>query len=296
MKTNLNALTVFARVAQLGTFTAAANSLAMPKATVSTMIAALEKDIGVRLLERSTRSVTLTEAGRLLLKSCEHIQAELDSALQRIDRMASAPSGLLRLSAPVALSRGILAPLLPDFRQRYPEVLLKLDVNTRPTNLIEDGYDIALLTGPPPNTPQIQPITMFATRLYASIDYVRRRGLPRHARDLHEHVLIGRSDQHAKLKWLMRRGKEEVTIQQTPECSVSDTDTRAAMIECGMGIGWLPEFLARQGLAEGRLLPCLHDWAPWEIELNALLPASKTCPIKVKVLIDYLREELGPKA
>jgi LysR family transcriptional regulator for bpeEF and oprC len=297
MKVDLNALTVFARVAQLGTFTAAAKTLSMPKATVSTMVSALEKRLGTQLLERTTRRVALTEAGRILLVSCERILSEVDNASAAIEALASAPRGLLRVSAPVALSRGILAPLLVSFGARYPDVMIKLDVNTRPTDLLDSGYDIALLTGPPPaGSGQVHQITMFVTRLYASAAYVRAHGLPSHPSQLAEHALVGRTDDRARLHWELRRQGKRVAVEQQPTFSVSDTDTRAAMIGRGLGIGWLPMFLAEEGLASGALVPCLADWDPIHIALNALLPTARTRSPKAMALIDHLQSQLGPTA
>ncbi len=295
MKVDLNALTVFARVARLGTFTAAAKALSMPKATVSTMVSALEKHLGAQLLERTTRRVSLTEAGRILLESCERILGEIDSASSAIEALSASPRGLLRVSAPVALSRGVLAPLLVAFGARYPQVMIQLDVNTRPTDLLDGGYDLALLTGPPPpRSGQVHRITLFATRLYASRDYARAHGLPTHPDQLAGHALVGRTDDRVRLRWELRRGDQRFAIEQRPAISVSDTDTRAAMIAHGLGIGWLPRFLAEDGLASGTLVPCLPDWDPDEVPLNALLPTARTRSPKAMALIDYLRSELGP--
>jgi LysR family transcriptional regulator, regulator for bpeEF and oprC len=297
MKTDLNALTVFARVAQLGTFTAASKSLSMPKATVSTMVSALEKRLGSQLLERTTRRVALTEAGRILLSSCERILAEIDSASDAIEALAASPRGLLRVSAPVALSRGILAPLLVSFGKRYPDVMIKLDVNTRPTDLLDGGYDIALLTGTPPaGSGQVHRITVFATRLYASEAYALAHGLPSHPSQLAQHALVGRTDDRARLHWELRRQGQRIVVEQQPTFSVSDTDTRAAMIARGLGIGWLPMFLAEDGLASGEVVPCLAEWEPTEIALNALLPTSRTRSPKAMALIEHLQSQLGPIA
>jgi LysR family transcriptional regulator, regulator for bpeEF and oprC len=297
MKVDLNALTVFARVAQLGTFTAAAKSLSMPKATVSTMVSALEKRLGTQLLERTTRRVSLTEAGRILLASCERILSEIDNATAAVEALAASPRGLLRVSAPVALSRGILAPLLVSFGVRYPDVLIKLDVNTRPSDLLGCGYDIALLTGPPPaGSGQVHRITVFATRLYASAAYVRAHGHPSHPSQLPQYALLGRTDDRAQLHWELRRGSERIAVDQQPTFSVSDTDTRAAMIARGLGIGWLPRFLAEEGLSSGELVPCLPDWEPTEVPLNALLPTARTRSPKAMALIEHLQSQLGPTA
>jgi DNA-binding transcriptional LysR family regulator len=295
MTVDLNALVVFARVAQLGTFTAAAKTLSMPKATVSTMVSALEKRLGAQLFERTTRRISLTEAGRILLESSERILGEVDVASSAIEALATTPRGLLRVSAPVALSRGVLAPLLVSFGARYPQVMIKLDVNTRPTDLLDCGYDIALLTGPPPaGSGQVHRITVFATRLYASSDYAHVRGLPTHPDQLGEHALVGRTDDRARLRWDLRRGDQRIAIEQQPSISVSDTDTRAAMIVQGLGIGWLPMFLAEAGLARGTLVPCLPDWDATEVPLNALLPTVRTRSPKAMALIEHLRSQLGP--
>jgi DNA-binding transcriptional LysR family regulator len=170
-------------------------------------------------------------------------------------------------------------------------------VNTRPTDLLDCGYDIALLTGPPPaGSGQVHLITVFATRLYASSAYVRAHGLPSHPSQLGQHALVGRTDDRARLHWELRRKGLRVAIEQQPTFSVSDTDTRAAMIARGLGIGWLPMFLAEDGLTSGELVACLPDWDPTDVALNALLPTSRTRSPKAMALIEHLQSHLGPTA
>lgn len=297
MKQDLNALTVFARVARMGSFTAAARALDMPKATVSSMVASLERQLGTRLLERTTRRVSLSEAGRVFLASCERVLEEVDNGRSAVEALSAAPRGRLRVCAPFALSRSVLGPLLPAFCARYPDLRVSLDVNNRAADLLGDDSDVALRVGPlPEKAGQVHRITVFSTQLIASRSYVARRGRPRVADDLLQHDLIGRTDRDGQLRWVLRQGDRVAAIEQQPRLGVNDPDTAAALIARDCGIGWLPSFLSRDGLAEGRLVRCLPDWDAAPVELNALLPSAHTSSPKALALIGFLREAIGPAA
>lgn len=297
MKTDLNALTVFARVARMGSFTAAGKALDMPKATVSGMVASLERQLGTRLLERTTRRMSLTEAGQVFLVSCERVLEEVDNGRNAVEALSTAPRGRLRVCAPFALSRSVLGPLLPAFSARYPDLRVALDVNNRAADLLGDDSDVALRVGTlPEKTGPVHRITLFSTHLIASCAYVARRGMPRDAADLPQHDLIGRTDRDGQLQWVLRQGDTVVAIEARPRLSVNDPDTAAVLIARDSGIGWLPSFLSREGLAEGRLVHCLPDWDATPVELNALLPSAHARSPKAMALIEYLREAIGPAA
>ncbi|MBL8803966.1 MAG: LysR family transcriptional regulator [Planctomycetes bacterium] len=292
MKDDLNALLVFARVAQSGSFTAAAKALDMPKATVSGMVSALETRLGTRLLERTTRKVSLTEAGRVYLASCQRALEAVQDGRAAVEALAAQPQGRLRLSAPFALSRSVLAPLLAAFITRYPQLRVTLDVNNRPVDLLAEDQDLALRVGaPPPNAAQTHRITVFSTRLYASPSYLQRRAMPRHPDELPGHDLLGYADRDGRLHWRLRRGDEVVLVEARPRLSVNEPDTNVGLIAGGCGIGWLPSFLVREDFVR-----CLPDWDDEPVELNALLPTARSRNPKAMALIEFLRQSLGPAA
>lgn len=292
MKLDLNALVVFARVAEAGTFTGAAKALGMPKATVSGMVSALEERLGTRLLERTTRKVALTESGRVYLAACRRMLEAVEEGRSAVESLAAEPRGRLRLSAPFALSRSVLAPLLAEFITRYPELRVTLDVNNRPVDLLDADHDVALRVGAlPENAAQAHRITVFSTRLYAAPAYLQRRSLPRHPDELPGHDLLGAADRDGRLHWRLRRGDEVVFVEARPRLSVNEPDTNVGLIASGCGIGWLPSFLVRDGFVR-----CLPDWDDEPVALNALLPTARSRNPKAMALIGFLRQALGPAA
>lgn len=295
MKENLNALVVFARVAQMGTFTAAAKALRMPKATVSSMVSALERQLGTALFQRTTRRVTLTEAGRVYLASCERVLEELRSGREAIDALQSMARGRLRVTAPFALSRSVLAQLLPGFQALHPELHIELHIDNTVAPVLNDDSDIWLRIGPQGGQhPGAQPITVFPTRLYASQTYLGQRQTPLHPDDLQSHALLGRAGAEGRVNWRLKRGSEEIEVSATPSISVCDPDTISSLIKQGTGIGWLPAFLARPAMAGGEFVQCLPDWDPVSVPLHALVRAPSVSGLNASALINYLRENISP--
>lgn len=292
MKNDLNAVLVFARVARLGTFTAAARSLDMPKATVSGMVSALERSLGMRLLERTTRKVSLTESGRIYLASCERVLAELDDGRRSLETLSGTPRGQLRMSAPFALSRSILSPLLAEFIAMYPELRVSLEVSNRPIDLLDEALDMALRIGPPSgDSDQVHRITVFSTHLYASPGYLARRPAPGHPSELPAHDLLGSADRNGQLRWQLRRSNEVVIVDAQTRISVCEPDTNVGLIASGCGIGWLPSFLVREDFVR-----CLPDWDAAPVELHAVLPTARSHSPKAMALVEFLRNAIGPQA
>lgn len=297
LRRDLDAVALFARVARLGTFTAAARALGLPKATLSTRIADLEESLGQQLLERSTRQVRLTDAGRVFLASCERILAELETARHAIEALSAAPSGVLRMSAPMALSRSVLAPLLPRFVTRHPALRLKLDVNNRALDQLGVENELALFIGSPPeHSGAMFSITRFRVRLVASVPYLQAHGQPSTPDELVRHQLLGATDPEGRLEWQLQRGDERVKIEAQPHVSVLDPDTRAALVAAHLGISWLPAFLCQDGIDRGELTVVLPDWEPQWVRLHAFLPTAHSRNVKAKAMIDFLVAQLGSEA
>ena len=296
IRRDLDSVLLFARLAQLGTFTAAAKSLGLPKATLSTRISDLEKSLGHKLLERSTRRTRLTDAGRVYLVSCERILDELEGARHAVDALASGPRGLLRVSAPIALSRSVLAPLMPEFISRHPELRTKLDVNNRALDQLGEENELALIIGaPPPHPGAVLPITRFRTRLVASMAYLRKHGRPKTPSDLAAHELLGGGDRNGRLEWQLRRGDEVVDVGSYPRLTLIDPDTRATLVKENLGISWLPAFLCQKEIDQGSLAVVLRDWDVQWVRLQALLPSAQMSNTKAMAMVEFLRERLGPE-
>ena len=163
--------------------------------------------------------------------------------------------------------------------------------------MLGDDNHVALRVGPlPEKVGQVHLITVFSTRVFASRGYLQRRPSPRHANDLLNHDLIGRADHDGQLRWVLRRGDKVAAIETQRRLSLNDPDTTAVLIARDFGIGWLPHFLSKDGVADGRLVRCMQEWEATPVELNALLPSAHSRSPKVMALIEFLREAIGPAA
>ena len=258
---DLNALLVFARVAECQSFTEAARRLGMPVSTTSRRIAELENQLGVRLFERSTRRLKMTDAGSEILAYAQR-GVEISEAVGGIasNRQVEV-RGLLRLSAPPSISDSLLAPLINAFQLDYPEVDIRVLVTARHVDHIAEGVDLALRLGPLDDSALIaQPMLHYRHRLVANPDYLRRAGSPEHPLDLERHRLLAFSQDGARLSWTFQNGEQRETVRFRPRVTMNDFMGLAAMLAAGGGIGELPPVVAPALFASGRLVEVLPQW------------------------------------
>lgn len=287
-------LACFAKVLELGSFTAAARALGVPKVRVSRSLAALEKRFGVRLLERTTRRISLTAAGALVLPHCQRIAAEAELAV-RLMRPTGQPGAELRVIADSAWGRLLLTPLVPRFLELDPTRPLQLEmVPERPSEPSAD-WDVLVCNGAPEGA-------SFATRslgkpellLCATASYLQAHGTPASPADLASHALLIAAPAHTTQISLVR-GQERRGITITPRLLVADPQVVHASTAAGLGIGVLPEFLCRQGLAMGRLQQVLSGWRTAEIpELCAVCDARRADEPAIREFTDFLAAQMVP--
>jgi len=279
----------FIAVAETGSFTRAAEKLALSTAQVSRQIQTLEQRLGVKLFYRTTRRVSPTEAGQLYYQSCRPLVDALSDAERNLSQLQSVPQGTLRITAPVTYGERQLMPLLNRFLQEHPRLNLQCDLTNKKMDLIDGNYDLAVRLGPLEEQDMIAR-RLGSRRLYtcASPDYLANYGTPDTLSELaHHSCLVGTLDY-----WRFRdsRGERVIRIHGRLHCNSGDALLDAACR--GLGIAQLPDYYLASALADGRLKEILPAFAPDQEGIWALyLPGRQLSP-KVRILVDYLTEHL----
>ena len=286
-------LAVLAKVVDLNGFSAAARALGVPKAAISRAIADLEKTLGVRVLERTTRRIALTAPGRALYPYAKRVLEETDAARALIAKTHAPAVGPLRVVADPTYGRVLLAPLVPRFLESFPDV--PLDVVLHPATP-EDAWDVAIRTDTS-DGPDIEQRLLGAppALLCATPAYLQQHGTPVRPEDLRRHDLLTPDAPHPEFRLQLTRGAQRAEVRLSPKLRVNDPAVLHMATAAGIGIGLLPEFLCRQGLATGRLKRVLADWtlAP-ATSLYAVYPASLAADPRVQRFVDFLAANIVP--
>lgn len=295
---DLHLLTV---LAETRSYTQAARRLGISKASVSARIAELERVAGVPLVRRTTRSVGLTQAGQQLVDETRGAFERITHSFEGIRDLAGSPRGLLRVSAPVALGRQHVAPTLPAFLRRYPEIRLDLDLSDRIVNLAQEGFDVAVRhTQAPPETHVAWQLCPSRSLLVASPDYLRRHGTPRHPSELAGHACLAYLRQGASQSWSFERGAgrkaERAMVAVEGPFRANNSEVLREAVLGGLGIGLLPDFSASAHLGPRQLVQLLPEWRPLGFfgdAIYAIRPWSPQVPRAVQCLVDHLRTSLA---
>ncbi|WP_395677086.1 LysR family transcriptional regulator [Inquilinus sp.] len=290
---SLGALDAFVRAADARSFTAAGRQLGVSSSAVGKAVARLEERLGVRLLHRSTRSVTLTPEGALFLERCRRIFSEIETAEAELAQTRGAPRGRLRVSLPLAGM--LMMPTLGAFMRDYPEIELDLDFTDRLVDVIEEGFDAVIRAGEVGDSRLMSRVLgVFRLQLVASPGYLARRGVPKVPEDLAGHACLQhRFATSGKFEpWPLRRGGREVAL---PSSAVANTiEPLIAMAEQGLGIACLPDFAIRRQIVDGRLAVVLAGHTEHEGVFRLLWPSSRHPAPKLRVFIDFLAKHLFP--
>lgn len=280
---------VFVRVAQQGSFSAAANQLGMSKSTVSKHISALEERLGVRLLNRTTRRLSLTEYGEVYRDHCLRILHEVADADENMERFTAEPRGRLKVNAPMSFGTLHLAPLLPGFLQTYPKVDVDLSLNDRRVDLIDEGFDLAVRIG------ALDDSNLIARKLgssgfvcAASPSYLKKRRTPEVPEDLKSHNCLRYTLSKNFHEWRFERDGEVRNVTVTGRISGNNGDVLRQAAIMGEGVIYQPRFLMDDSLSAERLQPLLTDWQTPNIDIFAVYPESRHVSAKLRVFIDYL--------
>jgi DNA-binding transcriptional LysR family regulator len=284
----------------LGSFTAAAQRLGVSKAAMSQRIAELERAAGVPLVLRTTRSVRLTEAGQQLADATGSAFSQISTAFAGIKDLAATPRGRLRVTAPVALARQQIVPLLPAFLRDHPEVRIELDLSDRLVPLAQEGFDLAIRHSPAAPETHVA-WTLCATRslLVASRAYLRRRGTPTEPADLGAHDCLHYLRPGDTPAWQLARTDgtgQKITVPVSGCFAANNSEALREAALAGLGIALLPDFSAQAALRAGKLVAVLPAWQPlgsFGEQLYAIRPYSPYVPRAVQALVGFLREALA---
>lgn len=287
---NLNEIATFVRVVDSGSFTAAADALEVSKAAVSKAVTRLEARLGSRLLQRTTRRLTLTEAGEALYHGARRALSDLDAAEADVQALTGRPRGRLRVTVPVLVATEFLAPRLPEFERLYPEIVLDLDLDNRFIDLVSERFDLAIrLTTLSDSTLVARRLAEVRVVTCATPDYLDRHGTPETPAALRDHRCLAYSLDRTPSDWHYRRddGTTETVRVAGPMRSNSDPMLKR-MALANLGFVRMPELFLRDELADGRLIEVLAPYAMPPITLAAVFPTRAHLPPKTRVFVDFV--------
>lgn len=291
-KVDLNHLKVFERVARLGSFSAAAREMGMPRSSVSRAVAALEEALATRLLQRSTRAVVLTEAGAALHRRSAEAIAELSEALDYMEGLGARPAGPLRVSAGIGLGIKVLAEHLPTFLERYPDIELDLHLESQRVELIPERIDVALRFGDLPDSSLVAiRLGVLDRLLCAAPGYLSRYGTPEHPEDLGTHRLLDMPTPcYRPRRWQFNGPDGMVLLDLRPTTTVDEILTLHKLVRGGAGIAGLSRYLCEEDLEAGRLVQVLPQWSLPPVPLSLLFPSRRELAPAVRAFVDFMRE------
>ncbi|WP_343596452.1 LysR family transcriptional regulator [Pseudomonas sp.] len=291
----INAMQAFARVVETGSFTKAADTLNMSKTSVTQLVQQLEARLRVRLLNRTTRKVNVTADGAAYYERVIRLLADIDDAETSLSSASTAPRGRLRVDVPSPLARLLLIPALPGFYARYPDIQLTLGVSDRIVDIIEENVDCVVRGGEITDQSLVaRHVGDLKLGVYATPGYLQRAGTPLHPRELEEgpHRTIGylwfRTGKALPL--VLQQGADRLEVQGRSALTVDDGNAYLAAGLAGLGVLWLPHYMAKPHLASGELVPLFEDWQLAPMPLYLAFPPNRHVSAKLRLFIDWVME------
>jgi DNA-binding transcriptional LysR family regulator len=285
---------VFTAVVDNGSFVAAANRLDMSRAMASKSVAALEEHLGTRLLNRTTRRLSVTEAGLSFYERSVQILADIREAEQIAGRMATEPRGTLKVTMPLAYGLHRLGPVIAGYSMRYPQVTMDLSLSDRKVDVVEEGYDVAIRIGKLPESGLIaRKLGTVHGVIVGAPDYLARKGRPAVPADLAHHVCLGYSLATLGDEWRLQGPHNVVSVRSSGSMRADNGDMLRLAAVAGSGLIFQPWFIVEQDVQAGRLERVLEDYTSEELGIYAVYPSRRYLSAKVRTFIDFLFEELG---
>jgi DNA-binding transcriptional LysR family regulator len=287
-------LAIFAKVVEIRSFAGAAAELKLSKATVSKAVSRIEARLGARLINRTSRRLALTDAGRQLAGRAAHILAEGEAAEDAALAQATVPRGLVRLAAPMSFGVLNIAPLLPEFLATYPEVSIDLHLSDAMVDLVGEGFDAAIrIAVLRDSSLVVRRLCEMQPYLVGSPAYLNKHGRPNHPLHLAQHRCIGYSYTTTPETWRFSKAGKSAGVRPSGPLRVNNGDAMLPALVAGTGLGILPEFILRDALAAGQLERVLPDWSLPLGAVSWVTPPGGPRPKRVEVLADFLAERLG---
>ncbi len=293
----LDTMEAFVRVADSRSFSEAARRLRLSKSVVSRQVSALETHLGARLFHRTTRSLSLTEVGQAYYERCARILAEIEEANLSVSSLQTEPRGKLRINAPMSFGVLHLAPLLPSFLERYPQIDIDMAMSDRFVSLVDDGFDVAVRIG------KLEDSSLIARHLAplrrvvcASPAYLAARGTPRTPDDLAGHCCLTYSNRSTPDEWSFQTAEgQRWPVEVHGRLRVNNGDALREAALGGVGIITLPSFIVGRDLQAGTLVALLAEHVPQDAAIHAVYPHNRHLSPKVRAFVDFLVEHIGPR-
>ena len=286
---------VFCEVVEHGSFSDAGRALRVSTAVISARIARLEQRLGLRLLNRTTRSVVTTEAGQVYYHACSEVVSRMRQALDQLEEMQNAPQGVIKVTAPDVLGREVIAPLLAEFRLEYPSVDIRLHIADRVVNIIDESLDLAIRHGyPEASSWVLRPLATDRWVTCASPGYLAAQGTPTSVADLADHnCLLLRFHGSRQFQWQYQSANGRVYEKVGGSMDASASGVLASWAKAGLGLIQQSAWNLHRELAAGELTPVLTDVEPQGLRINALMPEREHRPAKIGLLLDFLSERMA---
>jgi DNA-binding transcriptional LysR family regulator len=287
----LKSMVVFAQVVRQGSFSGAARQLGLTRAVVSYHVKKLELHLGVKLLNRSTRSLALTEVGEAYYESCNVIAEQATAAQQKIDNFKSEPEGLLKITCPINVGLQLMVPTLNQFSHLYPKIELDIHFTDDVINIMQAGIDLAIRGAPLPDSGlQALHLLTLPTSIYASPEYIGRYGKPISPLDLEKHKWVMYQSNSRIIE--LKKDSRSYSVKVKGIISTNNATSRTAFVEGGHGLGRIPNYDAKPKVTAGTLVRVLDDYELSDINVYAVFPSGTTSSKKLRLLLDFLKDAL----
>lgn len=288
-------LAIFAKVVEMRSFAGAATELALSKATVSKAVTRLEERLGARLFNRTSRQLALTDAGQRLSERAARLLADGEAAENEALAQSVVPRGLVRVAVPMTYGVKVIAPLLPEFLEAYPEVSIDLHLSDATVDLIGDGFDLGVRIGTLPDSSlvarRLSPMRRYTV---AAPAYLKKYGCPTHPMHLAQHKCFAYAYLSTASVWhYTNAAGEEASVRPSGQLRVNNGEAVIASLLAGLGIADLPDFIIGEALASGQVEPILKDWKQLEGSVHLVMPPGGPRPARVEVFADFLAKHLS---
>ncbi len=292
---DLNDIVVFTKVVETKSFTGAAEQLGLPKSTVSRKLAQLEERLGVRLVQRTTRKLAMTDIGEAYYERASRIVADIAAAEQIVTDMQATPRGRLKITAPIDLSTRYLGGIIAEFVATHPDVNVELDATDRIVDVIEEGFDVAVRFGPLPESTLIaRRLAAINSVLVASPAYIARRGAPKTIEELEDHDKVLFTPSARTQGWTLANGEQTYELTRPARFASNNLAAVCDVILAGGGIGLVTEFMVACDVIKGRLVRMLPEWSARTADINAVYAARQNLPPRLSLFLDHLSRTMNP--
>ena len=288
----LEAMDIFVRIVEAGSFSAVARDLGTTQPTISKQVTALERRLKTRLLERSTRSLSVTESGTTYYERCKRILEDVKAAEGALGRLQSSLTGTLHVNGSIALGQLFLAPLLLEFQRGYPELTVELTLNDRYIDLVEEGVDVAVRLGRLADS-NLVARRLGATRrvLVATRNYLDAHGTPRQPADLARHNCLLYAYLSRGNEWVFRGPQGDLRVQAHGNFKANNGHSIRDAMLAGAGVALVPDWLVHDEIKSGTVVALLPEFAPAPLEVNAVYPSGRHVSAKLRTFVDFLQQQ-----